>query len=838
MSESTQNGAHDSSAPSSTESKIDLDIQKLHSLPSEQQDLFLLTFVSDLIRHVEQLDQDALKVQQGSIKHEVLKVLSLSSPVPTRVIRGTLGQTLAILFRRGPRNLLYETINDLVSLVNAGKGEKELKTRHAAAVCLGEVFGAAGDSALSLAGVTCASLLRLFKAARNHAGLRAAIFKALRFMVVSLGSGLDESLARDIWKSARSTASSDQSTITQMQACRCLEALIDSNGYFENSNDFESLRNTIFKTIESPVVRVRHAAASCLTAVLVKAYSEKGSKQMIPKVKKPKKTSRKPGEEEEDEMERPGTPSRKPTIQLTLSLPEMLRYLSAQYCRASTSNRARAGIAYCYKGITRRLPPKVIEENYSAIAGHLMEDVLDHPVVSYNRYRLLLTRNFVRSIIEDTVGQMILGEDARLNAARWLINDVLKNYPQVVQERKAPSKHTLTAAMSCLLSLIDSLGSAFTNLGDACKQALFQVIQHPSYTVQVHVSQCLRILTLACPQEFQVCADTCLTYLKKELEELSQPRHTQRRCMGYANALAAVLGTSRFQPLYGSVDTFSRVLGLANELLKSSSASELRASATQIQVAWILIGGLMPLGPNFAKIHLNQLLLLWRNALPRPLSRENVAQRGTLEMSFLAHVRECALGSLLVFLEFNSILVTTDGSKRIASMLQNTILFLESLPAIRSSEDLSSRLISALQLSDFAIMVRRRVLQCFAKLVSLDHLGHHETLAQSNLLSLAISCFADPDSDIPRSLETTIASSASSFENLWELSDNWGGGVSGLVRGFKIGPVPSERHKKLPGFRYLDPDDDIDENVSTCKSNILQVLTTTAKACLSNLCRR
>ncbi|KAL9106811.1 MAG: hypothetical protein Q9227_008233 [Pyrenula ochraceoflavens] len=816
MSTSPQNDVQNNDASKLPEAKIELDVQKLHSLPSEQQDLFLLTFVSDLFRHVEHLDSNNLKEQQALIKQEVFKVLNLSSPSPTRVIRSTLGQILANIFRRGPRNLLYETINDLTNLINTGKGEKDLKTKHAAIVCLGDVWYAAGDSALSLAGVTSTSLLRSLKTARSYAGLRAAIFKALSSTISSLGSSLDESTARDIWKNARTAASSDQSVVTQRHACRCLETLVNCTGYFENPNDFEALRNTIFKAIDSPVIRLRHDAASCLAAILVKSYSEKGSKQAIPKVKKPKKVSKKPGaaaEDEEEEIERPGTPSRNATVHLTLNIPEMLWYLSAQYCRTSTSNKARAGIAMCYKRVALNLPSKVVEEHYSEIADHLFTKVLDHPTVTYNRYRLLLTRNLVKSILDDTIGQTILGENSRLNAARWLINDVLKNYPQVVQETKAPSKHALTAALSCLHSLISSLGSAFVLLAEICKQALFQVIQHPSYTVQIHVSHCLRMLVLACPQDLQICVDTCLRHLEKELEELSQPRPTQRRCAGYANGLAAVLGASRLLPLYGSVEIFSRVLGLATELLKKSSASELRVSATQIQVAWILIGGLMPLGPNFVKIHLNQLLLLWRNALPRPLGKENFAHRGTLEMNFLAHVRECALGSLLVFLEFNSSLVTTDGSKRIASMLQNSIMFLDSLPSTRSSEDVSNRVISALQLSDFAIMVRRRVLQCFAKLVSLDHLGHHETLTQSNLLSLSTVCFADPNSDIPKSLETSIASSASSFESLWELSDNWGGGVSGLVRGYEIGPMPGERQRKISSFRYLDAVDPVDKTL-------------------------
>jgi hypothetical protein len=164
-------------------------------------------------------------------------------------------------------------------------------------------------------------------------------------------------------------------------------------------------------------------------------------------------------------------------------------------------------------------------------------------------------------------------------------------------------------------------------------------------------------------------------------------------------------------------------------------------------------------------------------------------------MSFLAHVRECALGSILVFLEFNSKLVTADGSRRIATMLQNTVMFLDSLPRQKTADDISQRLSPSLQLHDLSTMVRRRVLQCFSKLVNLNHPSHAEALSQSNLLSLAISSFADPDVIHANSLENSIASSAGSFETLWDLSDNFGFGVTGLVREF-IAEALSGRRKK------------------------------------------
>ncbi|KAF4473373.1 omega-conotoxin-sensitive calcium channel alpha-1 subunit rbB-I, partial [Fusarium agapanthi] len=238
-------------------------------------------------------------------------------------------------------------------------------------------------------------------------------------------------------------------------------------------------------------------------------------------------------------------------------------------------------------------------------------------------------------------------------------------------------------------------------------------------------------------------------------------------------------------------------------MLKSSSQAQLRVASTQIQVAWVLIGGLMSLGPNFVKIHLSQLLLLWKNALPKPLAKDNTSARSFLEVSFLTHVRECAMGSILAFLEFNSRLLTVDVSKRIATMLQNTTAFLRTLPSKKISDDVSQRLAPALQLQDLEMMVQRRVLQCYVRLVNLSPAGGSEALLQSNLLTLAISLFADPENYAPNSLSASIANAAATFESVWDVGDNSGFGITGLVAGPRV--------RKLPGQQENSDDGNTDE---------------------------
>ncbi|KAL3448525.1 armadillo-type protein [Aspergillus insuetus] len=768
--------------------RAELDITKLHALPSEQQDLYLLTFTSDLVQYISALDKEQVCAQQKFLKQELLKVLTLTSPAITRVIRNNLGRCFGAIFSKGDRGILFETVTGLLGVLNAGKNEADLRTKFAAAHCLGGVFATAGESVFAQSGIVVSSLLKLLKPSSNHTGCRGSVFSILRKVVGGTGVPVDEGAARDIWKQARNAATSDKSTFVQVHACRCLEQLLQTTPYFDNANDFETLKTVVWKVIDSPLAPVRHAIAACLARALTKLHAKDARVMPAPKPKKAKRQSKKPGPrlgEDEDEAEvSESSAPKKSEARLYFLLPDLLRQLSSQYLRSTASNRARAGIAVCYKQVLRILGDKIVEERYGQIANHLLFDLLNHPTVTYNRFRLLMTRRVVGSILEETVGRDSLRENSQLTAAKWLINEVLKDYPQVVQERREPSKYTLTSALNALASLISSLGSAFASLAESCRDALLQVLAHPSYTVQIHAAHCLRTFVLACPHQLLSCVTICLNSLNREVAQLSTPRQSPRRCVGYANGMAAMLSTSRLQPLYGSVEIYSRVFTQATDLLKTSSNSELRAASTQIQVAWILIGGLMPLGPSFVKIHLSQLMLLWKNALPKHLSQENSAKKSLLETSFLAHVRECALGALLAFMEFNGKMITADGARRIAAMLQNTVEFLDEIPRQKSAMDISQRLHPSLQLHDIETMVRRRVLQCFAKLLYAHPLSHADVISQSSLLSLAISSFANPDATQPNPLESSIAASTAQFDNLWDLSDNFGFGVTGLARDY------------------------------------------------------
>jgi len=148
-------------------------------------------------------------------------------------------------------------------------------------------------------------------------------------------------------------------------------------------------------------------------------------------------------------------------------------------------------------------------------------------------------------------------------------------------------------------------------------------------------------------------------------------------------------------------------------------------------------------------------------------------------------------------------------------MLQNTFDYLETVPNRKQSDDAVQKISASLKLQDLILMVRRRVLQCYSKLISCSPHASGEVLTQSNLLTFAVTLFADPESYAPGTLSSSLANAAGTFESIWEVSDNSGFGITGLVRSSIIMNLPSEQSNAPQSHRVDRGDEasDIDEAV-------------------------
>ena len=765
-----------------------LDISKLHSLPSEQQELYLLNYITNLVKLIDDREPNSVDTDQLVLKNILLQIITLSNPAPSRIIRTNIGRCFAGIYAKGNRKSLYETISDLCTIVINSKGDKDPRAGHASVSCLGAIYESAGGSAIGISAFAISVILRSLKASQDFAGYRGTCFRSLAKIVQGTGQSIDESVARDVFKQARKAISNDKAYLVQTYACNYIGEVIRQTTYFDNLSDFEKIQACIWKAFDSPSSRVRNAAARTFASCLVKSFVENPVKVDVPKIKKSKKANKKQTKIEVDDDQYEHSDSAMPektSALLQFSFKDLLSQLSTFYQHNTTTNKARIGMIACFATVLKELGPDLVESHYGEIASHLLTELLPQVTSKSTRHRQLLTRKCVALLLENVVGRRLLSEDGQVVAVRYLLSDIIKDYPQILKERAEPSKETLICTLSAITSLLQLLGCAAYPLGESCRDGVLAVLQHPSYTVQIYASACLKSLVQACPHLLVPLVTICLNNIKRELGQSGSTRQFTERCIGFANGLSAAMNIANLHPIYGSLEVYSRVFNFATTLLKSSSSSDLRTSSIQIQVAWILLGGLMTLGPQFVKIQLPQLLLLWKNALPKTLNR-NATHQDALEISFLVHIRDCALGCVYAFLEYNSKILTVDIVKRLAQMIQNTMEFLHSLPEGRQPLDHSQRLFSNVQYSDLILMVRRRVMQCCCRLILSSSAGSNEMKLQSSLLPFAISMFADPENFVPSTLSTAIAGSTGSFETVWELSDNSAYGLTSLLKGYSV----------------------------------------------------
>lgn len=254
--------------------------------------------------------------------------------------------------------------------------------------------------------------------------------------------------------------------------------------------------------------------------------------------------------------------------------------------------------------------------------------------------------------------------------------------------------------------------------------------------------------------------------------------------MGHAHGLAALFAVVTERPLYVSYDLAAKVFDLAIQLLKRAGEHDVSVAGTEVEVAWTCIASLMALGPNFVRTHLPQLLVLWRNALPKPTSKDTTpgSGRSSAEWSFLLQVREAALTAILGFLRHNStVLVTLDVSRRLALLLANALTFANAFAAQQQADEALETINTAATLpgletplSAREAMLRRRVYQCFTAL----GFSTVTEAMQVTLLKSTATLFASPEGYAGSSIQAAIASSAGTLSSIWSTADGYAYGIA------------------------------------------------------------
>lgn len=614
----------------------------------------------------------------------------------------------------------------------------------------------------------------------QHNGIRYSSFMALSSVIKTTGESFEAKLSKDIYKLSLSNIL-DKSVKVAIGACAVIEELVQHQFIFKKNSDLESFKSSSIKALGSKSFVLRQGSAKCFASVLMQLDKISKLKSEETALSESKRTKEEP---EDDEIEKPsGNASKRASMShqgqsskkfayFGLSISESFDMLVGLYTRGGVTIYTRIGIVQVMANLISLFDEKALEGHYSSIARKLLVDMLCHPTLRTGTHRQLSARHHAFFLLHEVIAKGTLGEVGQVAVARILVTEFL-----ATDNRVEP---TVLATLECLDGLIESLGPAVSPVAEQIKQTVIGLLKDKSRMVRSSACLVMRRFCDTFPAYIIPVVSDALNRIHKELSVLAKNPSNSHHLIGDAYLAATLVGVAQKHPQYTSLDLTSRLLTVAIELLKGSG--NVSVVSTQVQVGWLLISGLMALGPAFVKVHLSQLFLLWKTALHK--ATKDQIERGPLELNYLLHVRHYALTSVVSFLSHNGPLVTTDVARRVNLMLQNCFLLVSSLPSgPLSDKDSSAQLHdSSLTLDNYKVSVMKRVFEGYLYL----HKCNRMSDIPAQLLTTALSIFASPDIYQDQKLSTSIATGSGAVDKLWELEDNLAFGLTSKIKPFYV----------------------------------------------------
>ncbi|KAI0054064.1 clathrin-coated vesicle protein [Auriscalpium vulgare] len=748
-------------------------------LSDDNGEVYLFQWLSSVERFLKSASLEDVKSTQRDLETTLVNVVTVREPypLPGRALRNLVASCLILLYTRGESKTLFDALLSFLKVVGDFKAPADREPHKTASLyCIGELMDTFGTQVMSFMTEIANATLKIYRSS-NSISLRYHAVVALRKSLRHARRAATDSVARDILKQMKNGLN-DKSLPIRRAASEALSIMYPLPGTDWTASEIENVVSLCIKSLDSADQITRHALAQLVGLVL----SSSQAHVVVPAPDASKKGAKKDGEDDDD----PEPAATTADTKTLLTVSEMLQQLSQPLNKPITTHKTRIGIFDFYAALFTHLGSTFIESNYAVIVQHLMSEVVMNARSSTSRHEVLLIRRLVGILLRDLIAVRMLSEQAQIAAIQELSNAYLKRWPALMPGSSAPTGHVLAIVLKEVAGLLQQLGNAPPPVQDALSEPLVTLLAHPSHTIRVHASWTLRIFCHASPLRLPKIIINVLELLQRDINLMTTstaPSDLPSRALGHAYGLSALVTVIPVKPLYVSYDISAKVLDMAIQLLKRAGEHDVRLASIEVEIAWTCIAALMTLGPNFVRAHLPQLLVLWRNALPKPTTKDTsgTAGRTRAEWTFLLHVREEALGAILCFLKHNSpTLVTLDVARRIATMLSNAFLFANAFSAQHVEDPLGPNAVEHAaekpSIRDREFLLRRRIFQCFSVLGT----SSVPESTQVTLLQSAIVLIASADGYAGSSVQAAIASSSGSFTSLWQTFDNYAYGVTSV----------------------------------------------------------
>ncbi|CAO1639306.1 unnamed protein product [Sympodiomycopsis kandeliae] len=821
-----------------THGDLTLDETKLQSaIAADQGDVYLLQWLAKLQKTIEHTDLADLQSRQSYLQQTLLRIVSPPAvsndassgtpspspskpssnssatplPRPGRLTRQLVSQCLVTLFQRAESRSLFDVAQQCLNTAAEKANEKEYRV--AALFLLGQLFSSLGNNIMSLFLEIATGTQKIIKQQSLPVIVRYHALLCLQRALTIGAKSLNDQPAKEIIKSLKS-ALADKAGAVARAAADCVIVILDSQPQFIARADIDAILAIIFKAVESADYNTKRALSRLAASLLASTQTQTNSSTAASSTtdnNNNKSSSADPQEDDDDDGNQQSQPQQQSSQNDgKVSPKQLLAHLSEPFNKTTASRKLRTAILDMYATLFTTLGPLWVQTHYDVIIAHLIDHLPNQPRSMGTRSQVLSLRSGIAIILRRVIAEKMLGEGAQADAIHTICSAVIKRYPVVMPgQPPPPTKYTLVLALDEVTALLRQLGTVPPQVTEALYDSLLRCLAHPSHSVQISAAWCLRVYCTLAPNTLTFTIQKLFSLLKRDLDTLANAgdrggADLPRRANGHARGLATLISIIPSKPLYTSFDVSTQVLDLAVELLRDCGNHPLPISAVEIQVAWTLISSLMSLGPSFVRLHLNQLLLLWRNGLPKPGPKDlqstaqsssssaspvpgrpaSPAPRSDGEWAFLLHVREVTLTSILAFLHHNSHqghnnLLNLDTARRIVALLSNTLAFVDGFAQSHthlSQEQVPGQERSSLSLLDREHMLRRRIFQCFSLLSTNPAMGP----LQDSLVMVALQTFAEPDRYVGSAAQAAIAASAGNFTTLWAVPDGYAYGVTSL----------------------------------------------------------
>ncbi|KAL5476373.1 hypothetical protein ACEPAI_3473 [Sanghuangporus weigelae] len=757
-------------------------------LSGDEGEIYLLQWLADTERDLKSGTPSSWKTSQAIYETKLLKVVSGASPYPNpgRPFRQLASRCLVLLYSKGETRTLFDTLQGLLKVVGDLKTPEMDFKKVAAFYCIGELMAALGSQIMSLMAETALCCLKNFRSSSSSVLLRYHALTALRKASATAGKAVPESTMKDIIKHSRN-ALSDKALPVQRAAADILIVLYPPDDGTRSVSDVESIVSACVKSLDHADQTTRRSLARLAGHML--ASTQTARVLPLPDTsRKGNKKDQQKGEEDEVDVVSPSALAVESTAKPILTPAEMFSQLSLHFNKPSASRKTRIGIFDFYAALISELGTSFVETNYAILIKHFFTEILTVTRPPGARDDSAQIHKLIGIILRDLIGVRLLTEQGQIGAIQELSRSYLKKWPALMPGQVALDASVLVIALKEVAGLVQQLGNAPPPVQDSLADPVVTLLGHPSHGTRVAAAWALRNFCFATPLRIPKIVLSILELLQRDMSTLTTPAAPSdiaERAIGHAYGLGALFAVIPDRPLYVSADLSAKVFDTATQLLRRAGEHDMHVATVEVEAAWTTIAALMALGPAFVRAHLTQLLVLWRNALPKPTTKDTSpgSGRDPAEWAFLLHVRACALGAVRAFLRHNArTLGTRDVARRLAGLLGNALALANAYVSSQgSSVPTSAQSSTALGMTDATsalasareALLRRRVYQCFTEL---GCSGLPEA-TQTALLQSTSSLFSSPEGYHGSALQAAIAS-AGNFTSLWNTTDGYAYGVT------------------------------------------------------------